>query len=269
MKVLLIVVNSIFFALLILIIVVALIGYMFQSLTFSGVLGTIIVGAFVLVGFNFKGLLLLGAFFASSSLLSKFKIEKKQEYLQSKLEKGEQRDIIQVLANGGVPAIIALFAYISPENVWQYMFIIAIAAANSDTWASELGSLSKYKPVFVLTLKRVDPGTSGAVSIVGTFAGLAGSIFIAIVSVMLWKEISITAFLLIILFGFLGNLLDTLFGATIQVSYRCETCGLETEKTVHCEKNTSYKSGYILFNNDMVNFSSILLASVIGGVYLM
>jgi uncharacterized protein (TIGR00297 family) len=252
------------FILLIGILIVAYGGYRLKSLTFSGALATVAIGIAVATGFGYKGLGLLGVFFVSSSLWSKFKRDQKGS-LQEKVQKGEKRDYVQVLANGSVPAMASLLYAVSPSDIWLYVYISAICSANADTWASEIGSLSRKKPILVSSLQRVEAGTSGAISNLGTAAALGGSILIAFVSFILWSELSLAIILLLALIGFIGNLFDTVLGALFQVNYICRICGMETEKTVHCQVKTDYHRGMVFCNNDFINFFSILLASLLGG----
>ncbi len=60
--------------------------------------------------------------------------------------------------------------------IWLMGFIVCIASANSDTWASEIGSLSKKNPIYIRTFKRIERGTSGAISLLGSIAALSGSL---------------------------------------------------------------------------------------------
>jgi uncharacterized protein (TIGR00297 family) len=228
-------------------------GLMIHSLSISGAIAAFFVGVFISFGFEWKGLVLLGVFFVSSSLWSKFQNQKK-ESLHEKVEKGECRDYMQVLANGSVPALISLIYIFSPSTIWLEMFIVSLAAANADTWASEIGSISKQPPRLITTWKMVEPGTSGGVTILGTISALAGAFFIAMVSYFLWRDIH---FLYITLFGFLGSMIDTWLGAVWQKNYRCAVCGLETEKKQHCGHVTVGLKGFRFMNNDMVNWLSI------------
>lgn len=241
----------------------AIFGYLFQSLTLSGALGAFIVGLLVIIGFQFNGLLLLAVFFLTSSFWSIFKKDKKHKAMETN-EKGSRRDFSQVLANGGVAALAALLYYVTENSMFLFAFIIAIAAANADTWASEIGTLSKREPFAIKTLRRAPKGTSGAVSLLGSVASCLGSFTICAISWLLYEEISLATAALLFIFGCFGSIIDTLLGATVQVTYRCEQCQLLTEKTQHCDSKTVYKSGIRWVNNEVVNAASILLAALIG-----
>jgi uncharacterized protein (TIGR00297 family) len=236
-----------------------------KSLSFSGMIGAFVVGSAIFVGFSWKGLFLLGCFFVSSSLLSKVKAKQKS-FLQDILSKGDQRDIMQVAANGGLPALIAVVYYFQGTNtndtLYIILFSISLAAANSDTWASEIGTLSKGRPRMLFSLKKVERGTSGAVSLLGSFAGLAGSFFISIMSGFVFS-LSILDVLIMTLFGFLGNIFDTVLGQTVQIKYKCSVCHKLTEKRVHCSKIGRKSNRYAFMNNDAVNFIAIVLTTLL------
>ena len=240
------------------VVVVAVLGYVFRALSFSGAIGTIVVGCFISLGYKVEGLLLIGAFFVSSSIWSK--LIKKQDSSEI-IVKGSRRDYIQVFANGAIPASFSLLYFVNPHEWIIVGFITAIAVANSDTWASEIGPLSKKQPIHILSLKKVDTGTSGAISLFGTIASLIGSVFIATIGFLLF-EISIFTLWWVALFGIVGCFLDTILGATIQAQYTCKKCGKITEKNSHCNESTTLTKGVRIMNNDMVNISAILLATI-------
>ncbi|MFC0043225.1 DUF92 domain-containing protein [Metabacillus iocasae] len=247
------------------IILVALFGYLVHSLSGSGAVAAALVGISIYIGYEIEGLIVLGVFFGTSTLWSKYKREKKRD-LTEKVEKGDRRDWIQVFANGGIAALISICYAFSGWSSLVYLFLISLAAANSDTWASEIGSLSKRAPFFILSFKRVEKGTSGAVSLLGTCAALAGSFVIGYIGYLLFEPIHFYSLLFVTLFGFLGNLFDTLLGATIQVVYRCSVCSIKTERTLHCGITTVKEKGWTFFNNDVVNVTAIILSTVIGGI---
>lgn len=249
--------SSLIYAIIILF--VSFYSYKRRSLTKSGAIAAFFVGMGIAIGFGYKGLIVLGAFFVSSSMLSKYK-SKTKKTMEKKTQKGSTRDWLQVMANGALAAIVGVIYYITKESMWITVFAILLAAANSDTWASEIGSLSKKRPLSIRNFKEAETGTSGAVSILGTVAGLAGSLLIALITTILFP-IQLWGFFLIFLFGFLGNVLDTLLGAYIQVEYQCPVCGKIVETRMVCHKTVGRIKGYTFFNNDMVNVLSGFFAA--------
>lgn len=244
------------------IVIVALASYYYKFLSFSGTVSAVVTGMFVSSGFGIKGLILMGIFFLTSSLLSKYK-QKRKENLGELHEKGSARDWAQVAANGGTAAIAGLMNTLSPDPVWMLAFSISLASANSDTWASELGVLSKSDPVSIKGFKNVPRGTSGAISGIGTIAAAAGSVLIAIAANLLFNlgpGWTVTIFIL----GFAGSIVDTLLGAYLQAGYKCADCGLHTEKIMHCSKKTIKLAGHEWLNNDAVNFLSGFAAANMG-----
>ena len=114
--------------------------------------------------------------------------------------------------------------------------IAALAEATADTLASELGEVLGGPPLLVTTLRRVAPGTDGAISLIGTVAGTAGAVLVVLVAVStlgLRLGDAVAAGV-----GALGGLfVDSLLGATVE------------------------RRGWL--NNDAVNFLSTLAASLI------
>jgi uncharacterized protein (TIGR00297 family) len=243
-------------------------GYKSKSLTRSGAFAAILVGLAVYLGFGENGLFLLGVFFASSSFWSKYKSSDKS-IIEEKLAKGATRDWRQVAANGGAAGLFSIIQYFNNDMIWLVGFIVCLASANSDTWASEIGSLSKKEPLYIRSFKRVEKGTSGAISLLGSLASLAGSFLISIIGFWLF-DLSYFLTALVFLFGFFGNVIDTLIGAFYQQVYVCVKCGIETEKKRHCDLPANRIKGSVFVDNDMVNFLSGCVAamSAIGVIYL-
>lgn len=241
---------------------VALAGYRLRSLTFSGAILTIVTGTVIGFGFGWFGLYLLGVFFSTSSLASKYRARDKLP-VDDIVEKSGPRDFIQVLANGGVGILTAIGMALTSNEAWLFAYVVSIAAATSDTWGSEFGVLAKRRPRSVLTLREVEPGTSGGVSAFGTFMSFAGATTIVLASLPFLNITLGTLFLLIVL-GLSGSVVDTLLGATVQRKYRCRTCQKLTEKQMHHGEATDYVSGWRLLGNDAVNFLAIASAAAIG-----
>ncbi len=252
-------------ALLISIVIVALALWR-GSLSRSGAAAALVVGT---VTYGLGGWVwgvLLGLFFVTSSLLSHFKEEQKRTAAE-KFEKGHRRDMWQVLANGGVGALLAVCSALFPSPLWFFFFLGVMATVTADTWATELGTLSKEPPRLITTGKRVDVGTSGGVSLLGTAVSLLGGLLIGLAAGLLQRargeKMLLRASLAGALGGLAGSLLDSLMGATVQQIYYCDTCGKDTERKVHkCGTVTRPLRGWPWLNNDLVN----LLSSIAGGL---
>ncbi|MFL0246061.1 DUF92 domain-containing protein [Candidatus Clostridium stratigraminis] len=239
-----------------------------KALSISGAFAATILGTAI---FYFGGIYLsaiMVGFFASSSILTLFKKHRKTITYDIH-EKSGGRDYAQVLANGGIGLIFAGLWFVTNRPVYLIAYIVSFAAANADTWASEIGILSNAKPISILNFKKVDKGVSGAISILGTLSALLGSSFIAVIFFIGYvlkygfKTQAIVFSIIVVILGFAGCILDSLLGATLQAKYRCEICGKITEKKVHHERSTKLVAGLRFINNDAVNFISILCAALI------
>ncbi len=206
------------------------------------------------------------SFFFSSSLLSLVHKRLDVENIPSG-ENHRTRDWGQVVANGGIGAVLAIIA--SFDKQWQWPIIAyagAIAAVTADTWATELGALSSHKPRLITSWKVVEPGTSGGVTPLGTLSSLAGSVIMALVSMLVFPNLpSGRLILTVTIAGLLGSFLDSVLGASLQAMYFCPRCIKETERHPQhsCQTPTVYTRGWGWLNNDRVNFLSSVVGSVI------
>jgi uncharacterized protein (TIGR00297 family) len=255
-------VNADYIGVLAIIVIGAVSAWRKKWLSLSGAVMAIFVGYCIALGFGVEGILLIGTFFVSSSLLSKFNGKKKSSLVDIH-EKGSTRDWVQVLANGGIAAAFGLATFFWPTPLFILALGISLASATSDTWASELGTLSKRPPISIRGLRRVPTGTSGAISLGGTIAGFFGSLLIAVVTTLLF-QLNLETFFVILLFGFLGMLIDTILGAYLQAEYICTNCGLHIEKPIHCQEKAVLCKGHSWLRNDTVNFISSLCAVLLG-----
>ncbi len=234
---------------------IASLAYRARSLSKSGAFAAILLGTII---FGLGGIpwavLLLTFFFTSSALSRAFK--KRKQGLNEKYSKGDQRDAGQVFGNGGLAAAFVLFHFFYPEsNIGWIGFAASLAAVNADTWATELGVLNPTPPRMITNIrKRVEKGTSGGVSLVGTLASLAGSALIAALASLFTYNWSL--FLPITLAGLAGSLFDSFLGATVQAMYFCPKDNKETEKhPLHtCGTETIHLRGWKWLTNDWVNF---------------
>ena len=248
--------------------IIGIAGYNRGALAFSGVVGAIVVGTLI---FGFGGWtwgFLLVAFFTSSSLLSLYRSRDKA-LVSDRFAKGHRRDLGQTLANGGLGALLAVAYGLSPIPALFAAFVGAMATVNSDTWATEIGVLSRGAPRLITTGRTVPPGTSGGITRDGSLAALAGGLFIGLCAVLflagerlvtgqpatiktLWPLLFIGG-----ISGLGGAFFDSLLGATVQRMYYCDVCEKETEQVVHhCDSRSRPLRGWGWLDNDVVNFIS-------------
>jgi uncharacterized protein (TIGR00297 family) len=249
-------------------------GYWRKALSVSGVAGAILVGTLIFGLGGWVWGLLLVTFFVSSSWLSHYRRADK-EVLVDKSAKGSRRDLGQTLANGGLGATLAaVYASSTPDPLLFVAFVGVMATVTADTWATELGVLSRVPPRMITTGLEVVPGTSGGVTRLGIWASLSGALLIGAVATALTQIGSLLRYgvwsleaaaypVLAVAGGLTGSLFDSLLGATVQGIYYCDRCGKETESPIHrCGQVARPVRGWGWVNNDVVN----LVASALGGL---
>lgn len=251
----------------------ALIGYLAlraRSLTSSGAVVAALTGGLIFGLGGIPWAVLLLAFFSSSSVLSRLGIRRKLA-LSEKYSKGAQRDWGQVLANGGLGAILALALVfgINRDGLW-FAFAGCMAAVNADTWATELGTFSTALPRLITSGKVVDQGTSGGITFLGYVAAAGGAALIGVLAALFsrtgtFMRISwLLALGIVILAGLVGSTVDSILGGTIQAIYYCPNCDKETERYPKhtCGTQTIPLRGWHWLDNDWVNFTCSLAGSL-------
>lgn len=253
-------------------ILIGYLAYRAGALSSSGAWAAALTGGLIfgLGGLAWAALLL--TFFISSSALSRAFSRRKQT-LSEKFAKGNRRDAGQVLANGGLGAALALASAWLPDGVyssggvWLWVaFAGAMAAVNADTWATELGVLSRSAPRRITTWEEAERGSSGAVSLTGYLAALGGAALVAGVAAAFSPALPALRLVVSVVAGALaGSSADSLLGATLQAIYFCPSCHKETERyPLHlCGTQTVWLRGWRWLNNDLVNFACSLVGSIV------
>lgn len=244
-----------------------------KSLSTSGVLGLLISGSIIYAAGELAWYLPMIAFLISSSLWTLYKHSTKK-FMAEIIEKNGPRDIFQAAANVGVPTIIATIVIFQKSDLFVIAFLSALAAVNADTWATELGVLSKNQPRLITSWKKVPSGTSGGITLQGTLAGLSGSFFISLfifgflplnTNAGVTSNEFIAPACIVFLSGAIGLVIDSILGATIQASFKCSVCGAITEKlSHHGPSTTQHFAGLKWLNNDWVNFICALSGALSG-----
>lgn len=209
--------------------------------TVAGITGMLL-GLVIFIGTGWLGLLLMAFFFLLGTLATAWNRNKKEAWKIAERNKG-RRNASQVLANGGMAGILALLAISFPEKADLLTLLVAgaFSSATADTLSSELGSLYGSRFYNIISLRKDTRGLDGVISVEGTIIGMAASFLVALVTsvgygwgvYILW----------IVIAGTVGNLTDSVLGATME------------------------RRG--LIPNDLVNFFNTLVGAVIMFLLLM
>lgn len=234
-----------------------------RALSRDGAVAATVMGAVATAaGWAWAGVLIL--FFLLGTAVSRVGAARKARRTAAIVAKGGARDARQVLANGGGFALLALASVAWPWPAWWAGAIGALAAAASDTFATEIGTLASLPPRSILGRGAVPPGTSGGVSLPGTLGGVLGALLLALPAAALagW---GLGAAGLLTAAGVLGSLADSLLGATLQARRWCGTCEAHTEREVHsCGRATVHAGGVRWLDNDAVNLAATLVGAAAG-----
>lgn len=147
----------------------------------------------------------------------------------------------------------------------------AFACCNGDTWASELGILSRSDPILITTFEKVPRGTNGGVSPWGLFVSFLGGAFIGAfyyLGTILFVDseslqdspVQYPMIFLGGLAGLLGSLIDSFLGATCQFSGQTED-GFIVENPNEAVKKIS--GNFRILNNHSVNLVSCILTALL------
>jgi uncharacterized protein (TIGR00297 family) len=233
--------------------------------------GVVVIGTIIFAWGGWLYALPLVFFFVSSSLLSLITSARKLSALK-RIGKTGPRDIRQVLANGAVAAAVVVIT--SKEDYFGFLlYLLAVSAPAADTWATEIGTLSRRRPVSIVRFKKLEPGQSGGVTLIGLAAAFLGAFLTAASGLGLWYFIYENGYIFvelisITIFGVISSIIDSILGDSFQGQYRCVKCGLITEEHDHCGHKTMLVRGFRIINNDVVNFASILLTSLLYAIWL-
>lgn len=197
------------------IILIAALAVRFEKMDIPGAASGMILSILVWIGGDVESLFALFLFFILGTFASSWKKKTKQA-LGIAQENDGKRGISNVLGNGGIALILSMISIAFPhlQNHLILMIIASFASACSDTFSSELGNVYGKKYFNIINLRPATRGLDGVVSIEGLFFGVAGSLLISL-PVLLFNYGKITI-LVIFLAGLIGNLMDSMLGATLQ-----------------------------------------------------
>ena len=249
-------------------VVFAIIALKKRSLDPSGAIAAATMGVVVLWTTQVEGLLLLLLFFVGANVVGKV-----SKRIQAKAfgeasigiieKKGSRRDLMQVLVNGLMAMVAGLIWYVCGSFPALVMFGASISEAAADTFAGEIGRLSKNPPVSIRTFTPVPKGLSGGVTLLGTVAAFVSSIIIGLCWFVLFGvKGGVLAASVICLTGFVGSVVDSYLGACVQARYRDPDTGMLTEQDSKDGRPFELMQGVRWVDNDMVNLLSNVFSSV-------
>jgi uncharacterized protein (TIGR00297 family) len=159
--------------------ILAILGYALRTVDLWGFITGWILGTIVILGGGPPLYVALLAFFIVGTACTRLGYARKARAGLAQ-EKGGRRGAGHAIANVGVAAICSIAVWRGLGLVPLFMGITALATAAADTAGSEIGQLIGKRAFHPLTLRRVERGTDGAISIEGTLAGLFGALIVAI-----------------------------------------------------------------------------------------
>jgi uncharacterized protein (TIGR00297 family) len=185
-----------------------------KKLTWPAAATGVLLGFLIYKGGGFTGMAMLATFFVLGTVATGWGYRQKQERGIAE-ERGGRRTAGQVWANAGVASIAGLLAIVLPQKLAAFQLAIAgcFSAATADTLSSELGNLYGKHFYNILTFRKDQRGLDGVISLEGTLCGVAGSIIIAL---LFSVSFDFQSFLWIVVAGTMGNLADSVLGATVE-----------------------------------------------------
>ena len=173
-----------------------------------------------------------------------------KKIISGSAESRRGRDAAQIVANLSAAGLLATHLgdglidrvfpqtdlYASSTFLIPVMILATLAEATADTVSSEIGQAFGGTPVLLTTLRRVQAGTDGAISLIGTLAGLFAAMVVIAVGLAAMPILGWRFGLVAYVGGILGFVFDSLLGATLE------------------------RRGYL--GNDLVNFASTLVPTL-------
>jgi uncharacterized protein (TIGR00297 family) len=181
----------------------------FKKLTVTAAITGGILGWLIYAGGGYRGLAGIVVFFILGTAATSWK-KKKKSSIRANAGHQSTRTTGQVIANAGVAALAGLLAVLFPSSrdLLQLMMAGSLSAAMADTLSSELGMVYGRRFYHILTWKPDEKGQDGVVSLEGLLIGIIGSSVIAL--------IANNHFWVIVIAGTIGNLADSLLGASFE-----------------------------------------------------
>jgi uncharacterized protein (TIGR00297 family) len=185
------------------------------TVTLSGAVMGAFLGSIVYMGWGYKSFALPLLFFVLGSAATRWGYARKAALgVAEKL--GGRRSWREAVANLLAGAFFATMVILTHhEAAFLAALIACFAEAAGDTISSELGQVMSSQAFLITTFKPVKAGENGGISAFGTLAGTVASTLIVALAFALHLCTKGPA-LIALAAAILGNLFDSLLGATIE-----------------------------------------------------
>ena len=196
--------------------VLGYLAYKARIADISAMLSATLLGVVIIISSDISWFFVLLAFFLLGGLFTRYRYDYKLSHGIAEA-KGGVRGYKNVFSNSLAALSLAVVygIFSSNDRFILLAYLGSIATAAGDTLASEIGQTYRGEPRMITTLKKVHPGTDGAVSILGEFSALFGAGVIALISFLLIQN-DIGLVIAVIAGGFIGTNIDSVLGATLQ-----------------------------------------------------
>ena len=224
--------------------------YRKNHLSLSGFLGASLMAALITGLGGSLYLMPIIIFFISSTTISKLGNSTKHK-------SSINRSVSQVISNGGIPLLICVINHFYQYDILYFAFLASVAAANSDTWGTEIGKFSKVKPVDIISRLTLPKGESGGITNIGLLGSVIGSFIIGISGYLFFNSLKYV--LLVSISGCWGAIFDSILGSTLQGRFISKDGLIISEDR---KDNNYLYTGINIFNNDVVNLCCTLSAPI-------
>lgn len=194
---------------------VAAAGYAGMTVSVAGAIAGAIIGIAIFVALGWQGWTLLFVTFVAASIATRTGRAHKQ-LLGIAEERGGRRGAGNAIANTGIAMIASVLAALDVHaHAAALAFVAALVAGGSDTIASEIGKAYGRRTWSVTSFARVPPGTSGAMSLEGTAAGVLGAAALGGLAVALGL-LAAAALVAVVMAATIGAFVESWLGATLE-----------------------------------------------------
>jgi uncharacterized protein (TIGR00297 family) len=211
-------------------------GHRAGTVSRSGAVAGAVVGIVIYCGGGGRAWAFLFATFLAATVASRLGLKRKALLGIAEARSG-RRGAGNAIANCGVAACAAVAAVTTPHAAAALLAMAAaLTAGGSDTVASEIGKAWGRSTFLVTTVRRVRPGTPGAMSAEGTAAGLVAAFGLAALANALGL-MPASAIIAVVVGTTAGALVESVLAATLE--------------------------GPGILNNDMLNFINTGVAAIV------